>query len=107
MPDPFTSRVIAIIKRIPPGNVLTYGLIAKFAGNPRGARQVSRILHSMSSTEGLPWHRVINAEGRIVLASDLEKDEQAALLREEGIVVSPDHRVDLDRYLWKSVNIDY
>lgn len=105
MPDAFTIRVITIIKQIPQGNVLTYGLIAKFAGNPRGARQVSRILHSMSYTEGLPWHRVINAEGRIVLSSDLEKDEQATLLREEGIFVSPDYRVVLGRYLWKSVEI--
>ncbi|HME52074.1 MAG TPA: MGMT family protein [Candidatus Lokiarchaeia archaeon] len=106
MPDPFTTRVVTIIKRIPPGNVLTYGLIARFAGNPRGARQVSRILHSMSSTEGLPWHRVINVEGRIVLSSDVEKDEQATLLREEGIDVSSDYRVDLGRFLWKSVDIN-
>jgi methylated-DNA-protein-cysteine methyltransferase-like protein len=106
MRDAFTIRVITIIKQIPKGNVLTYGLIAKVAGNPRGARQVSRILHSMSSTEGLPWHRVINAEGRIVLSSDLEKDEQATLLREEGIFVSPDYHVDLSRYLWKSVEIE-
>jgi methylated-DNA-protein-cysteine methyltransferase related protein len=106
MPDSFTIRVVAIIKRIPPGNVLTYGLIAKFAGNPRGARQVARVLHSMSSTEGLPWHRVINTEGRIMLASDMAKDEQATLLREEDIEVSPEHRVDLGRYLWKSVDVD-
>ena len=64
---PFTRRVITIISHIPSGKVLTYGLIAKIAGSPRGARQVSWILHSSSEKYELPWHRVVNAQGKIVL----------------------------------------
>nr|MDO8113177.1 MGMT family protein [Candidatus Sigynarchaeota archaeon] len=105
MHEPFTRRVVAIIKQIPPGKVLTYGLIAKLAGNPRGARQISRILHSLSEKERLPWHRVVNATGNIVLASELEKDEQASLLAAEGIVVDDDLHVDLKRYLWQDIDL--
>lgn len=46
----FTERAVAIIKQIPEGKVMTYGQIAGLAGSPRGARQVVRILHSMSKS---------------------------------------------------------
>lgn len=46
----FTERAVAIIKQIPEGKVMTYGQIADLAGSPRGARQVVRILHSMSKS---------------------------------------------------------
>ena len=51
--NPFTERVIQIIKSIPAGKVMTYGQIAKEAGSPRGARQVVRILHTMSAKHKL------------------------------------------------------
>lgn len=62
---PFTQDVVTIIRAIPAGRVATYGQIARLAGNPRAARQVVRILHSMSQAERLPWHRVVNAKGEI------------------------------------------
>jgi len=62
---PFTEKVIAIIAAIPEGKVMTYGQIAAAAGSPRAARQVVRILHSMSDKYHLPWHRVVNAQGMI------------------------------------------
>jgi methylated-DNA-protein-cysteine methyltransferase-like protein len=83
----FTKQVITIIKTIPEGKVMTYGQIASIAGNIRGARQVSRILHSMSDQYQLPWHRVINSRGGISLTGHLGF-EQAQLLRNEGVVVN-------------------
>ena len=106
MHDPFTDRVVEIIKQIPLGSVSTYGLIARFAGNPRAARQVARILHSLSEKEHLPWHRVINAKGEIVVGSELDREEQATLLRREGVDVSDEHRVDLGRFLWKRMELN-
>jgi len=50
----FTKAVIHTIQSIPKGMVMTYGQIATAAGNPWGARQVSRILHSMSKSYYLP-----------------------------------------------------
>jgi methylated-DNA-protein-cysteine methyltransferase-like protein len=66
----FTERVISIIQSIPEGKVMTYGQIASYAGSPRGARQVVRILHSMSKKHHLPWHRVINSKGEISILED-------------------------------------
>ncbi|GAB6927378.1 hypothetical protein JCM10914A_13610 [Paenibacillus sp. JCM 10914] len=52
--QPFTERVLRIIKEIPEGYVMTYGQIAAAAGSPIGARQGVRILHLMSKAHKLP-----------------------------------------------------
>jgi len=79
----FTQNVINAIQQIPCGKVCTYGRIAALAGNPRGARQVSRILHSMTLKYNLPWHRVINSTGKIVIQSPVGAEEQRVLLESE------------------------
>ena len=98
--EAFTRAVIEILHRIPPGRVSTYGRIGQMAGHPNSARQVARILHSMSRRHGLPWHRVINAQGRISLPRHRGYAEQKALLHHEGVAFDEDDRVDLERYLW-------
>lgn len=95
-----TRHIIHVIKSIPSGKVLSYGRVAALAGNPRGARQVSRVLHAMSQKHALPWHRVINARGEISLPRGRGFELQKALLEEEGVAVSGRGRVDLDHYLW-------
>lgn len=95
---PFTEKVIQIIKEIPEGKVMTYGQIAKVAGNPRAARQVARILHTMSRKYKLPWHRVINSKGHIALKDDEQYYEQLLSLEAEGIEVDSAGRVDLEKY---------
>ncbi|UOQ95258.1 MGMT family protein [Halobacillus shinanisalinarum] len=94
---PFTEKVIAIIMEIPEGYVMTYGQIARQAGSPRAARQVVRVLHSMSRKYQLPWHRVINAKGEIALNDETAAIEQQLSLESEGVVVINKH-VDLDTY---------
>jgi methylated-DNA-protein-cysteine methyltransferase-like protein len=101
MPKSFFQRVIDIIKKIPEGQVITYGQIAKFAGNPRGARQVARILHSCSGKENLPWHRVINSKGCIALKHKHGYELQKQLLEEEGLILDEIGCIDLKRYLWQ------
>ena len=95
----FTESVLDIIKSIPQGKVMTYGQIAAVAGNPRGARQVSRILHSMSVNHGLPWHRVINSQGGISLKGE-GGFVQATLLSQEGIDVI-NKKINLKKYQYK------
>lgn len=97
---PYTERVVNIIQAIPEGKVTTYGQIALLAGSPRGARQVARILHAMSASHGLPWHRVINAQGRIALNAPDAFALQKALLEAEGISVDDAGYVDLSTYRW-------
>ena len=102
----FTKTVIHIIKHIPKGKVLTYGRIAKLAGNPRAARQVSWILHSSSKKHQLPWHRVISSKGAISIKSMDGKSIQKILLQEEGVKISDHFKVDLDQYLWAITSLD-
>jgi methylated-DNA-protein-cysteine methyltransferase-like protein len=65
---------------------------------PGGARQVAWILHSMTESQKLPWHRVIKACGRLALAEGNGRELQAALLRAEGVEVSEAGDVDMARY---------
>ena len=92
--NPFTLKVVQIIRSIPPGRVMTYGQVARLAGNPRAARQVARILHSLSRTEQLPWHRVLNAKGEI----SLEGEEQQLALEAEGVIFDRPGKLSLSRY---------
>jgi len=94
----FTEKVLEIIKMIPRGKVMTYGQISSYAGNPRGARQVSRILHSMSLKHKLPWHRVINSKGIISLQGE-PGFVQGQMLSAEGIEVI-NKKIDMQKYLF-------
>jgi methylated-DNA-protein-cysteine methyltransferase related protein len=94
---PFTARVIAIIQAIPEGKVMTYGGVARAAGSPRAARQVVRILHSMSRKYKLPWHRVVNAKGRIAL-DDESGSLQKLYLLGEGVHFEDNGGIDLERF---------
>ena len=93
-----TRRIVKLIKSIPRGKVSSYRDIAFAAGMPNGARQVVRILHSLSGKEKLPWHRVIRADGRIGLPPGEGREEQIILLRSEKVEVSDSGRVDMAKY---------
>jgi len=96
----FTQDIIKIIKSVPSGKVLTYGLVAKLAGNPRGAREVSRVLHSLTRKFDLPWHRIINSKGVISIKFE-GRDQQRMLLEREGVEFSTNQKIDLKKYIWK------
>ncbi|WP_433750895.1 MGMT family protein [Falsibacillus pallidus] len=96
----FTKNVVEIILSIPKGKVMSYGQIARAAGSPRAARQVVRILHSMSAKYKLPWHRVINSKGEIGFQDEDSMREQIDRLEFEGVVVSPKNRIDLTEFGW-------
>ena len=95
------ARILAVVRRIPPGRVATYGQIAALAGFPRQARLAGYALHHAGDA-GLPWHRVINAQGRLSFAADSEPyRRQQARLEAEGVPLLGG-RVDLRRYGWKT-----
>ncbi|KMY52683.1 DNA methyltransferase [Bacillus sp. FJAT-27231] len=96
--QPFTAEVIRVLKEIPSGYVVTYGQVARIAGSPRAARQVVRILHSMSRKYKLPWHRVVNAKGEIAVPDEESRELQRMLLEQEGILFTEDGRVDLKQF---------
>ncbi len=96
----FTQKALNIIYNIPEGKVLTYGRAAALAGKPNGARQISRLLHSMSRKHDLPWHRIINSKGKISLRSSQGYELQKAFLESEGVKFSKSDTIDLKVYLW-------
>ena len=95
----FKDLVIQIVKLIPYGKVTTYGTVAILVGLPRGARFVGGVLHF--NIEDSPWHRVINRNGFIsTKCLDHPKSLQKVLLEQEGIAVSKDFMIDLQKYGW-------
>ena len=93
-----TGHIIRAILAVPRGRVSCYRDIAIVCGMPNGARQVARILHSMSKKHRLPWHRIIRADGLIALESGQGKEVQMGLLRAEGVKVSDAGWVDLKKF---------
>jgi methylated-DNA-protein-cysteine methyltransferase related protein len=90
-----------VVTRIPHGRVSTYGRVAEAAGVPRGARQVGYALAALEpERDDVPWHRVINADGRISRRADPDAGNlQRRLLETEGVLFDESGRVDLGRYL--------
>jgi methylated-DNA-protein-cysteine methyltransferase-like protein len=101
----FEERIKDRIKAVPHGRVATYAQIAALAGNPRGARQVARVLHSCSGPAALPWHRIINSRGWISLKRGRGFEEQKRLLVGEGVKVGRGGRIDLDAYRWQTGSV--
>ncbi|MDR0760662.1 MAG: MGMT family protein [Treponema sp.] len=93
-----TRRIVECLRAVPPGRVACYRDVARAAGLPNGARQVVRVLHSLSESYSLPWHRIIRADGSIALESGHGGEAQIALLRAEGVAVSKAGRVDMAQY---------
>jgi len=93
-----TRRIVGLILEVPKGRVCCYRDIAIKAGFPNGARQVARLLHSLSEKHGLPWHRIVRHDGSIALGEGAGKELQMALLRSEGVEVSPGGKVDMRRF---------
>jgi len=95
-------RIYAVVRRIPRGRVATYGQIAVLAGVPGQARLVGNALNAVPDSSTVPWHRVINAQGRI----STRRSEpgggitQRMLLEREGVRFNAAGRTDLDRFRW-------
>ncbi len=96
------EAIYTVVKRIPRGRVATYGQIASLAGMPGHARQVGYALHNLPDGSRVPWHRVINARGRISFhPSSMEWAVQKALLESEVVAVSADRGISLARFQWR------
>ncbi|MEZ4322703.1 MAG: methylated-DNA--[protein]-cysteine S-methyltransferase [Myxococcota bacterium] len=95
----FHQRVYAVVRTVPEGYVTTYGDVAAAMGSPRVARHVGWALAALTEDD-VPWHRVINAQGRISHRGDTGRAElQRHLLESEGIAFRGE-RVDLKRFRW-------
>ncbi len=94
-------RIWDTICDIPTGRVASYGQIAEIAGIPRGARQVGYALRNLPDGHDAPWHRVLQASGRIAFTrgSRAYREQRKRLLQEGVVVISG--RVDMQEYRWQ------
>jgi methylated-DNA-protein-cysteine methyltransferase-like protein len=90
-----------VIEQIPRGKVATYGQVAALAGLSRHARQVGYALNALEEGSEVPWHRVINAAGRVSARATPGWDGlQRQLLEAEGVAFDDLDRIDLSRFRW-------
>ena len=102
VPAPFDQRVWSEVARIPHGRLATYGQIADLIGAYGCARQVGWALRRLKLPSPVPWHRVVNAQGRISMSLSREGSDwmQRELLMAEGIPVDAEGRLPLRQFLW-------
>ncbi|MCL6232995.1 MGMT family protein [Acinetobacter amyesii] len=93
--------ILSTIALIPKGKISTYGQIAKLAGLPKHARLVGYVLKHLDATSTIPWHRVVNAQGKISTQRCNEKSEniQQLKLEAENVFVV-NGRISLKQYQW-------
>lgn len=76
-----------VVAAIPPGRVATYGQVARLAGYPSHARYVGATLKNLPRGSSLPWHRVVNGQGRLSFPVDSASwRRQKDKLESEGVV---------------------
>jgi len=100
------ERIYRAVRKVPRGKVTTYGAIARMAGLPRQARLVGYALSALPDGSSLPWHRVINAQGRLSLerAGRASGVTQRLRLEREGVKVDAAGRVSLARFGWRLIS---
>ena len=96
----YRERVYEIVRDIPSGRVMTYGVIAEILGEGYTPRTVGYVMHGADS-ENVPWQRVINSQGacstgRMTMPVNLQQN----MLESEGVVFSDKGKCDLKVYLW-------
>lgn len=97
------EKIYAVVRRIPPGRVATYGQIAELAGLPGQARQVGYALAALPAGSRVPWQRVINAAG-MVSRRRMPGEEltQRQLLEREGVKFDARGRVEMKKVRWSA-----
>jgi methylated-DNA-protein-cysteine methyltransferase-like protein len=96
--DRWVKTVWQVVEGIPRGHVLTYGEVARLAGMSRAARRVSQAMRRAPKGVKLPWHRVVNAQGKISFPQDSAGyHRQKELLESEGVIFL-NGKIDLQRF---------
>ena len=103
VPASFDQRVWSEVTRIPHGRLATYGQIADLIGAYGFARQVGWALRRLKLPSTVPWHRVVNAQGRVSMSLSREGSDwmQRELLMAEGIPVDAEGHLPLHQFLWR------
>lgn len=93
------EAIFRVLQQIPIGSVATYGQVAKLAGLGKAARYVGSTLKGLPKNTLLPWHRVVNSQGKISLPEP-NSHIQKARLEEEGVIFV-EGKIPLKTFLWQ------
>ncbi|MCB2178822.1 MGMT family protein [bacterium] len=109
-PALFYRKVYAVVRQIPPGQVTSYGRIAEMLGVAGAARQVGYAMSALKNRgddpqyADVPWQRVVAVDGKIVIKGPGPgRFRQAELLRDEGVFLDDDLRVDMQAHIWEGL----
>ena len=110
----FYIKVYKVVQQIPAGKVSSYGRIAQMIGHPNAARAVGYALSALKnpdsnakySSQTVPWQRVVNSQGRISINHrEATANKQALILKEEGVEIDHNFRINLEKHLWEGLHI--
>ena len=95
------SQILEVVALVPLGKVATYGQIAQLAGLPKHARLVGYALKNLDQTSEIPWHRIINAQGKVSTHHLNQAGENIQLnrLMDEGVIML-NGKINLKKYQW-------
>ena len=93
------AHVYKLVRKIPRGRVVTYGEVARALKLPGGARTAGRAMAGCPAGQGVPWHRVLGAGGRLLIREQVAA-LQRRLLESEGVEFRGS-RVDFAKHGWK------
>jgi methylated-DNA-protein-cysteine methyltransferase-like protein len=93
------NHVYALVKKIPRGRVMTYGRLAKSLRLPGGARTAGRAMAANPSGQGVPWHRVVGAGGRLLIREPYAS-LQRKLLESEGLALAEKRILNFRNFEW-------
>jgi methylated-DNA-protein-cysteine methyltransferase-like protein len=97
----FFDQVYAVVQKIPPGRVTSYGAIARYLGHPQSARMVGYAMNASHQRPELPAHRVVNRNGLLTGKHHFPGSKlMQQLLENEGISVKNDQIIDFKDFFW-------
>lgn len=97
----FFDQVYAVVQKIPPGRVTSYGAIARYLGHPQSARMVGYAMNASHQQPEVPAHRVVNRNGLLTGKHHFPGSKlMQQLLENEGISVKNDQIIDFKDFFW-------
>lgn len=97
----FFDQVYAVVQKIPPGRVTSYGAIARYLGHPQSARMVGYAMNASHQRPEVPAHRVVNRNGLLTGKHHFPGSKlMQQLLENEGISVKNDQIIDFKDLFW-------
>ena len=99
-PPTIYNRVYEVVMQIPYGTVASYGQVSMLVPGST-PRLVGYAMASAPSGIELPWHRVINAKGRVSpRVSGSGAGEQRRFLEAEGVIFDEKGYIDFELFGW-------